>query len=94
MVINHVSVDPSRPGARSDPILQVRPSQEDQLREGFGMLTKVWVDDFEIYPSSHNHGWKWKKSPIWRQATHLPFGPHFPRNHDYGRKSKSYTPVV
>ncbi len=28
-----------------------------------------------VYPSSHNE-WKWKKIPLWRQASHLP-GPHF-----------------
>ena len=33
-----------------------------------------------------NHG-SGKITPFWRQTTHLLFSPHFPLNHDYGRKS-------
>ena len=46
-----------------------------------------------IYPSSHNHGsGKWPPKDDWI-FSHLP-GPHFPRNHDYGRKGNfNFQPI-
>ena len=39
------------------------------------------------FPTSHNHGSKENVAPLETEG-HRP-GPHFPLNHDYGRKKRS-----